>query len=302
MRWQDIIAIKDLSLAARQTIDGFMAGINRSKVKGVGLEFSQYRSYQPGDDLRWLDWKRYARSDRYYIRESEIETSISVRLLVDASRSMEHRDGAAAGDGVAAAGGFTKLDYAKHLAAALAWLANGQGDALGLYVFREGEVFALPARKDPQHLARLFHQLERVEAGGVVGDPIGYRHIFLGEQKRELLIFITDLYERKGEIDKLLDLLASLRHEIIVFHVMGSNEIAGDYAGWSEVEDLETGERKPVGIVGDADDYKQRMQDWLSAVRTRLLDRQIVYQLMRMDQPLDQALRDFLKQRQQLTG
>src|SRR5580692_9861540 len=138
MRWQDIIAIKDLSLAARQTIDGFMAGINRSKVKGVGLEFSQYRSYQPGDDLRWLDWKRYARSDRYYIRESEIETSISVRLLVDASRSMDHREGvagaASAGGGVSAAGGFSKLDYAKHLAAALAWLANGQGDTLGLYV------------------------------------------------------------------------------------------------------------------------------------------------------------------------
>jgi uncharacterized protein (DUF58 family) len=306
MRWQDIIAIKDLSLAARQTIDGFMTGINRSKVKGVGLEFSQYRSYQPGDDLRWLDWKRYARSDRYYIRESEIETSISVRLLVDASRSMEHREevaagGGASGGGASASGGFTKLDYAKHLAAALAWLANQQGDALGLYVFREGEVFSLPARKDPQHMARLFNQLETVEAGGGIGDPIGYRHIFLGEQKRELLIFITDLYERKGEIDKLLDLLASLRHEVIVFHVMGSNEIEGNYTGWSEVEDLETGERKPVGGVA-GDEYKQRMQEWLSAVRTRLLDRQIFYQLMRMDQPLDQALRDFLKQRQQLTG
>src|SRR5580693_7730137 len=126
MRWQDIIAIKDLSLAARQTIDGFMAGINRSKVKGVGLEFSQYRSYQPGDDLRWLDWKRYARSDRYYIRESEVETSISVRLLIDASNSMNHRDGA-----------YTKMDYARWLAASLAWLAHYQGDTLGLYTFRE---------------------------------------------------------------------------------------------------------------------------------------------------------------------
>ena len=298
MRWQDIIAIKDLSLAARQTIDGFMAGINRSKVRGAGLEFSQYRSYQPGDDLRWLDWKRYARSDRYYIRESEIETSISVRLLVDASRSMEHRDGAGPGTGA----GFTKLDYAKHLAAALAWLANQQGDALGLYVFWEGEVFSLPARKDPQHLARLFHQLETVEAGGMIGDPIDYRHIFLGEQKRELLVFITDLYERKGEIDKLLGLLASLRHEIIVFHVMGSNEIEGNYTGWSEVEDLETGERKTLGVVAGGDEYKERVQQWLAAVRSRLLDRQIVYQLMRMDQPLDQALRDFLKQRQQFTG
>src|ERR1700754_4942432 len=152
-----LMAIKDLSLAARRTIDGFMAGINKSKVKGTGLEFSQYRSYQPGDDLRWLDWKRLARSDRYYIRESEMETSISVRLLVDASRSMDHRDGA-----------FTKLDYARHLAAALAWLAHSQGDAVGLYIFREGQVFASPARRDPRHLARIYHQLETVSSAGAI--------------------------------------------------------------------------------------------------------------------------------------
>src|ERR1700712_1935416 len=139
---QILMSIKNLQLAARRTIDGFMAGINKSKVKGPGLEFSQYRSYQPGDDLRWLDWKRYARSDRYYIRESEIETSISIRFLLDASNSMNHRDGA-----------FTKMDYAKHLAAALGWLTQTQGDSFGLYIFRGGQVFSLPSRKDPQHLA-----------------------------------------------------------------------------------------------------------------------------------------------------
>src|SRR5882762_7500453 len=124
MRVEDLMGIKDLSLAARRTIDGFMTGINKSKVKGPGLEFSQYRSYQPGDDLRSLDWKRYARSDRYYIRESEVETSISVRLLVDASRSMDHRDGE-----------FTNKDQARHLAAALACRCQSQGDAIGLYGF-----------------------------------------------------------------------------------------------------------------------------------------------------------------------
>jgi uncharacterized protein (DUF58 family) len=278
-----LMAIKDLSLAARLTIDGFMAGINKSKVRGPGLEFSQYRSYQPGDDLRWLDWKRYARSDRYYIRESEVETSISVRLLVDASLSMEHTDGK-----------FTKLDYARHLAAALGWLAHRQGDALGLYVFREGEVYALPARKDAQHLARYFHQLEAIEPGGKMGDPINYKSIFLGEQKRELLIFITDMYERGGEISRLLELLVSLRHEVIVFHIMGRNELERDYSGYNQVEDLETGKRVPVS-ASQMEAYKVKMQEWLSAVRMQLLDRQIVYQLMRMDQPMDQALRDFLK-------
>jgi uncharacterized protein (DUF58 family) len=260
-----------------------MAGINKSKVRGPGLEFSQYRSYQPGDDLRWLDWKRYARSDRYYIRESEVETSISVRLLIDASLSMKHKDG-----------DFSKMDYARHLAAALGWLAQGQGDALGLYVFREGGVYSLPARKDAQHLARFFHQLEILEPGGKMGDPIHYKSIFLGEQKRELLIFITDMYERNEEISRLLELLASLRHDIIVFHIMGKNELERDYKGYDQVEDLETGVRMPLSS-GLEEEYKAKLQAWLSAVRMQLLDKQIAYQLMRMDEPMGQALRDFLK-------
>jgi uncharacterized protein (DUF58 family) len=283
VRPEDILAIKDLSLAARMTIDGFLTGINKSNVKGPGLEFSGYRSYQPGDDLRWLDWKRVARSDRYYIRESEVETGISVRLLVDASKSMDHRDGE-----------FTKLDYARHLAAALAWLANKQGDAVGLYIFREGQVFATPARRDPQHLARIFFQLENLTTSGVVGDVVGYRNIFLGEQRRELLVFVTDFYEISGEIGRLLELLAALRHEVIVFHVMGGNEFTLDYKEYSAVEDLETGVRVRVGS-SVFEGYGDRLTSWLAGVRMQCLDRRIAYQLMRMDRPMDQALRDFLK-------
>ena len=117
-----LMTIKDLPLLAKTVVDGFMIGLNKSTVKGPGLEFSQYRSYQPGDDLRWLDWKMYARSDRYYIRESEVETSISVRFLIDASASMNHEDN-----------GVKKIDYARFLAASLAYLANSQGDSVGLY-------------------------------------------------------------------------------------------------------------------------------------------------------------------------
>jgi uncharacterized protein (DUF58 family) len=285
-----LMAIKDLSLAARRTVDGFMTGINKSKVRGPGLEFSQYRSYQPGDDLRWLDWKRYARTDRYYIRESEVETSIRVRFLIDASLSMNHLDGA-----------YKKIDYARYLAAALGWLAHGQGDAVGLYVLRDGTVHALPARQDAQHLARFMHQLEELRPGGKIGQPIHYKHILLGEQKRELLIFITDLYERNEEISGLLELLASLRHEIIVFHIMGRNELEKDFGSYSEVEDLETGERVAVKPGTDAA-YAERIRGWLAGVRMRLLDKRIAYQLMRMDQPVDEALRNFLKLRQQIRG
>ncbi len=186
-----LMAIKDLSLAAKKTVDGFMSGINKSNVKGAGLEFSQYRSYQPGDDLRWLDWKMYARSDRYYIRESEMETSISVRFLIDASRSMLHEDN-----------GISKIDYTRYMAAALGYLAHSQGDAIGLYVFSEGELFSLASRKDAQHLTRFYYQLEHIQPAGKFTEPVHYKHIFAGEQKRELLVFITDMYEQDKEITK----------------------------------------------------------------------------------------------------
>jgi uncharacterized protein (DUF58 family) len=282
-----LMAIKDLSLAARTVIDGFMAGLNRSQVKGVGLEFSQYRSYQPGDDLRWLDWKMYARSDRYYIRESEMETSISVRFLIDASNSMNHRDG-----------DMTKMDYARYLAAALAYLAYMQGDAIGLYVFRDGHLYTLPSRKDPQHLSRIFFQLEQLQPAGQFTGEVQYKQLFTGERRRELLIFITDMYQQHGEISKLLSSLAALQHELIVFHLMGRNELELDFGGYSSLQDLETGETLQINPAEMKKTYTENLDQYLTATRMQLLEQHIFYRLVPMDQPLDKALRDFLNQRQ----
>lgn len=284
-----LMAIKDLTLTAKTTVDGFLAGINRSSIKGPGLEFSQYRSYQPGDDLRWLDWKMYARSDRYYIRESEIETSISVKFLVDASASMNHTDGM-----------FKKIDYAKYLAASLAYLANLNADAVGLSIFQNGELYSLPSRQDHQHLARLFFQLENIQPAGKFANPMSYRDLFSGAQKRELLVFITDFYQHEAELMHLLDALGTLKHEIIVFQLLARNELDLDYAGYAAVEDLETNETILLNSGQSRKAYQQRLQDHLSALRIQLLDRNIFYRLIITDQPLDQSLRDFLNQRNKL--
>jgi uncharacterized protein (DUF58 family) len=281
-----IMAIKNLPLAAKTTVDGFMSGINKSKVKGPGLEFSQYRSYQPGDDLRWLDWKMYARSDRYYIRESEIETSISIRFLIDASASMDHVDN-----------GFTKIEFARYMAASLGCLANLQNDSVGLYVFQNDQLFSLPAKKDHQHLSRFYFQLESIQPKGSFTEPVQYKEIFAGSHKRELLVFITDFYQKDGEIMKLLDALVLLKHEIIVFHVMGRNELELDYKGFSSLQDLETGEIIPVESNGSKEMYSQKLNDHLATLRSQLLDRGIFYRMINMQQPLDQVLRDFLNQR-----
>jgi uncharacterized protein (DUF58 family) len=286
-----LMSIKDLPLAAKTTVDGFMAGIHTSNVKGVGMEFSQYRSYQAGDDLRRLDWKMFARSDRYYIRESEIETSISVRFLIDASASMKHVDG-----------DFSKIEYARYLAASLAYLASLQSDATGLYVFQNDGLFSLPSRKDPQHLSRIFYQLEKIDPAGKFTEPINYKDIFSGSNKKELLIFITDYYEQNGEITKLLNSLSSNRHEIIVFHLMGRNELELDYKGYSALEDLETGQTIRIDPSNSSKQYKERMEKYLSEVRTTLLNKNIFYRMIRIDEPADKALIDFLKQRNKIRG
>jgi uncharacterized protein (DUF58 family) len=285
-----LMSIKDLQLAAKTTVDGFMAGINKSTIKGQGLEFSQYRSYQPGDDLRQLDWKMYARSDRYYIRESEVETSISVRFIIDASASMNHSDN-----------GYTKIEYAKYLAASLAWLANLQSDAIGLYVLQHDNLFSLASRRDYQHLTRFYYQLETISPAGRFTQPVHYKDIFAASTKRELVVFITDLYEEQGEIFELMDSLVTMKHEVIVFHLMGNNELNFDYKGYAALQDLETGNIVRINTLQKNETYQEKINQYLSDVRMKLLNKNIFYRLLNTAQPLDQALRDFLNQRNKLS-
>ncbi|WP_223151750.1 DUF58 domain-containing protein [Chitinophaga qingshengii] len=283
-----LLAIKDLPLAAKTAVDGFMAGMHASRVKGAGLEFSQYRSYQPGDDLRWLDWKMYARSDRYYIRESEMETSIDISFLVDASNSMLHTE-----DGI------SKINYARYLAASLAYLAHLQGDAAGLAVLHHGSLFNMTARREAQHMARLYYQLEKIQPGGTFTEPAHYRDLFSGPHNRQLLVFITDYYEQSGEITALLQTLSALGHEILVFHLLGEKERGGDFRGYDAVEDLETGQRLELTGIADTD-YPSKLEQYNNHLRTQLLQKRIYYRQLLLQAPLDTALRDFLNQRNKI--
>jgi uncharacterized protein (DUF58 family) len=284
-----LMAIKDLSIAAKTTIDGFMNGINKSTIKGPGMEFSQYRSYQPGDDLRSLDWKMFARSDRYYIRESEIETSIAVRFVIDASASMDHQDGS-----------FRKIDYARYLAASLAYLANLQGDAIGLYVMNNSNIFAMAPKMDYQHLSRLYYQLEQIKPTAHFTGSIHYKELFAGSKKRELLIFMTDLYQSENEILDFLDTINVMKHEVVVFHLMSPNELSLSFKGYNTFEDLETGQTIQIDQEEAQTVYKKILDAHLEKIRAAMLDRRIFYRMLNTDVSLDIALRDFLNQRNKL--
>jgi uncharacterized protein (DUF58 family) len=278
-----LAALGDLTLAARTVVDGFMFGAHHNRIPGAGLEFSQYRSYQPGDDPRRLDWKLFARSDRYFLRDAETDTSVTVRFVLDASDSMAQEEE-----------GVTKLDYARLIVAALALLGHRQGDAVGLTTVSGGEATVLPPQRSPQHLHRLLHTLEQVTANGVWPDWERMRGLFTAGGARGILVIVTDLHERADEIRTLAAKLTALRHEVLVFHVMGAVERAFRYHGVVTFEELETGRRVEVDTDAVRASYLAALEQDLALHQRSLECVGVDYARFSLDQPLDLALRQYL--------
>ncbi|KAA3440557.1 DUF58 domain-containing protein [Rufibacter hautae] len=283
---QTFAAIKDLRLIAKAVVDGFLLGQNQSIRRGAGIEFSQYRSYQPGDDLRQLDWKMFARSDRYYIRESEVDSSVAVRFVVDASGSMAHQDGT-----------LTKLDYARYLVASLAYLAVQQGDAVGLFVLQEDQLVQLAPQQSSQHLQRFFHQLEQVKPNGAFPAPDRLAPVFAKKRQKEITVLVTDMYEQTTEITETLRKIGAREKDTLLFHLMSKNELEFTYQGQLAFQDLETGQTLQVSTEAQRTEYLRRLQEWLANLETDTRKKQIHYERFHLHEPLDKALRAFLMSR-----
>jgi uncharacterized protein (DUF58 family) len=291
-----LAAIANLPLLAKTVVDGFMLGAHQSPRAGAGQEFNQYRSYQPGDDPRRVDWKMYARSDRFYVRESEVETSIGVRFILDTSASMAHADG-----------GLVKFDYARFLVAALGYLAHHQGDAIGLYGLPADGLFApekqatsLPPGRDHMQLHRFLHHLEKLTPSGVWPEWQRIEGLFATAARRELILVVSDLHEYRDEIALGLGKLRALKHEVVLFHLLGRNEIDFTYTGDVAFQDLETGQTVPVHTDTVRTGYMHALQQHLLAQARKWREQDIAYELLALDQPLDFALRRYLTQRMKL--
>ena len=278
--------VRDLELAARIAVDGLMLGRHTSRRAGAGLEFSQYRSYQPGDDPRRVDWKLLGRSDRYFVREAESETSITVRLLLDATGSMAHAEA-----------GVTKLDYARFLVAAFALLAHRQGDAVGLYLLGPSGVSTLRPRREPQHLHRLLHQLDRLEPAGSWPEWTALERALSPDAQRGITVFVGDFHERTDEIRAAARRLSGARHDVICFQILGDVERAFDYHGAVTLEELETGRR----IDLDADQARGRAVALLEAqhalLRRDLEERGAAFITCQLAEPFEAPLRRYLARR-----
>jgi uncharacterized protein (DUF58 family) len=280
--------VSGLELVARVVVEGFMSGSNKSQSVGAGQEFSQYRSYQPGDDLRQLDWKMFARSERYFIKQSEIETNITVKFMLDASHSMAYAED-----------GLSKLQYAKVMTAALAYLARKQSDAFGLFAVNNRSIKVVRPRFEQQQFIRFLNELVLLKSEGTWKRDGGTEHLF-DHHGKEMIIFITDLYDEEKDLHEFIARLKTPRNEVIVFHLMGRHETEFDFRGSFTFEDLETGTRTKADTILQQKDYSKRIQEWLRASRGWMLEKQINYQLTYTDEPVEKVLRDFLTIRKRL--
>ena len=253
---------------------------------GLSMEFAEHRPYMPGDDIRKIDWRLFARTDRHYVKQYEAETNVNFSVLLDVSRSMSYGSGSV-----------TKLDYARFLAASLAYFSRRQRDRVGLYTF-DSEVVE-HVRPSVRHLDQVLHALERVETGrpGSLGPSLFT--VASTFRRRGILALISDFYEEPDSLVEALRPLSGGNHDLIVFHVLDPAELTFPFEKPASFEDLETGERFPVVPEKLREGYRKILGDHVAEVERKVVGHGADYTLLDTSQPLDLALFRYLLSRQQ---
>jgi len=277
--------IDNLELVARAVVDGFISGLHRSHLLGMSVDFAEHRAYMPGDDVRRIDWRVYARTDRLYVKEFEADTNANLHLILDISSSMDFGSGSV-----------SKLEYAKFLAASLAYLSVRQRDRIGLITFDNDVVETVPS--SIRHFNTVLHSLDRLEAGGSSDYQKSLEKIGQSLRRRSLVVLISDLYE---EPDRMLAAINQLRYrgnDLIVFHLLDPLELTLNLGDVTSVEDLESGIHLPIAAEKFRDSYQQQIKHHQAELQRRFGASQIDYIFTDISKPLDSTLFRYLSDRE----
>ncbi len=280
--------IDDLELVARTVVDGFISGLHRSSYLGRSVDFAEHRPYMPGDDIRRIDWRVFGRSDRFYVKEFEADTNANFTIVLDVSRSMAY-----------GSGGLTKLDYARFLAASLAWFARRQRDRVGLMTFDSALRTVIPP--SAKHLEAILHALDTLEPGGAGALEAPLERAAELLRRRSVLLLVSDLYDEPEAVTRAVSRLAAGGNDVMVFQVLDPYERAFPFEEAADFEDLETGERLPVVPREQRAEYVALMEGHVSRVGESLVAAGVDYALFETSRPLDFALFEFLTRRQRLS-
>lgn len=284
-----ISRLDNLSLKARLVVEGFIVGLHKSPYHGFSVEFSEHRSYGPGDEIRHIDWKLWGKTERYYVKQFEEETNLRSHLLVDQSRSMDFKSGSV-----------SKLTYAQMLAASLAYLMIKQQDAAGLTLFDSEIRSYIPSRSKTSHLNVLLRQMDHINPG-----PETYISPILHKtaeaiRKRGLIILISDLFDDPDEIVSGLKHFRHKGHEVIVFQILDRQELTLDFTDRTLFRDMETKEEIITEPWHIQKDYQLSLQAFCDHIRNRCRRNYIDYVRLTTDQPLDLALVEYLIKRKRM--
>lgn len=283
---QALMGIRSLELRARAVVEGFWNGLHRSPYHGFSVEFTEYRQYTTGDDPRYLDWRVFARSDRYFIKKFEDETNLRCHLLVDLSRSMEY-----------GSRGYTKAGYAATLAATLAYFLHLQGDAVGLMTFDEGIREYLPARHRAGHLRQVMFALEK-PASGRGTDLLGpMERILTLVRKRGMVVLLSDFLAPLDRLERNLISLTASGQEVEVFQVLDPVELNLGLERAALFEDLESQRQVYIDPAAARGEYMRKLEAHNQALRQTCRKLGIGFHQMSTAQPMEVALFGFLQQR-----
>ena len=281
-----LAGISNLTLVAHTVVDGFISGLHRSPDFGFSQEFAEYRSYNPGDDLRHVDWNVFARTERMYLKRYRGETNCQVTILLDASRSMKFTSHK-----------IDKLEYARYLTASIAYMAGLQRDAAGLIVFDdEVRQFVPPSTRQGQ-LARLLHAVEKAEVGNRTDYARPFAHLREFLHRRGLIVCISDFWEKPEDVIKTIAPLRFHGNEVVLFHVLDPQEIRPRFDNPVLMEDLETGATLEVSPDYASKEYPAKIDAHLEEMRSKARGNGLDYHLIDTSRPLDAALREYLAAR-----
>jgi uncharacterized protein (DUF58 family) len=276
--------LADLELVARVLVDGTVSGLHRSPFHGYSAEFHQFRHYRQGDDLKYVDWKLFARSDRLYTKQYRETTNMAAQIAIDASGSMAY----------AGSAGVPKIAYARLLGAALAHVISRQGDAVGCLAYGDGVRHYIAARTGAPHLRRLMIELTRIEAAAGTAAAASLARAIDLLRRRGFLFVLSDLYDDEGGVERELKRASHIGHEVAVFHVLTPDEIEFPFGGDIEFTDLETTRTVVANSQALAPAYRRDIAAFISRWRRRCAALGIDYVDARTDRPLDVVLRGYL--------
>ncbi len=276
-------------LKARLIVEGFIIGLHKSPYHGFSVEFSEHRQYNHGDSIRNIDWKVFAKTEKYYIRRFEEETNLRTYILLDHSKSMDYSSGK-----------ISKLDYARTFAAALTYLMLKQQDAVGLITYNDQITNTIRPKSRKNYLTFIHQHLYNLEAAETTSTASALGNVAGQIKKRSLIVIISDFLDDSDEIVRSLKYFHHMKHEVILFHIQDYDELNFPFKKETEFQDMETGEKIIMNPWQFRKEYKQALQDHSTKIKNACYDLGIEYNPINTDTSYEENFMLYLRKRSKL--